>query len=205
MSPPPPPPPPPRVPLRVPSHTERVPLRVPVAFHSTHVASTGVKELTHLDDRGRAHMVDVTGKTSSSREARASGTITLSKDAFRLITEGGRSSTKGDVLGVARVAGIMAAKHTPSLIPLCHSLSLSHASLEFELEEERCMVVATSCVRCVGVTGVEMEAMVALTTSLLTIYDMTKSAGKDHVISDIQLDAKSGGKSGDYVRDHVTK
>lgn len=150
-------------------------------------------------------MVDVGGKVPSSRMAKASGLISLSPQAFRLISHPysaslARKPSKGDVLGVARIAGIMAAKHTPSLIPLCHSLPLTHVAVDFDLCEEEFSVLAQVCVRCEGVTGVEMEALTAVTVTLLTIYDMTKSAGKGHVISKVQLDSKTGGKSSDYTR-----
>lgn len=170
---------------------------------------TDAAELTHINHKGHAHMVDVGGKMASSREAEASGRITLSPQAFHLIAQS--SVAKGDVLGVARVAGIMAAKSTPALIPLCHTLSLSHVAVDFDLCEEDCSVLASVCVRCQGVTGVEMEALTAVTVALLTIYDMTKAISKAHVISMVQLGRKSGGNSGDYVststgaRDVLTK
>ena len=170
------------------------------AAYST-VADDGVS-LTHLDSKGRAHMVDVGGKTPSSRAATASGCISLSPEAFQLITDPSSASlhSKGDVMGVARVAAIMAAKTTPTLIPLCHPLPLTHVAVTFDLLEEECMVVVHACVKCEGVTGVEMEALTAVSIALLTLYDMTKSAGKGHVISNIQLDSKQGGKSGQYSR-----
>ena len=147
-------------------------------------------------------MVDVGSKDPSAREANASGSIKLSPGAFQLITE--PSSTgrkgKGDVLGVARVAGIMAAKNTSKLIPLCHTISLTHVAVDFDLCESKKSVVVRVCVKCNGVTGVEMEAMTAVSIALLTIYDMTKSAGKNHVISKIQLDSKTGGKSDNFAR-----
>lgn len=146
-------------------------------------------------------MVDVGSKVPSSREASASGTISLSQKAFKLISQPTISnSSKGDVLGVARVAGIMAAKQTPTLIPLCHTLTLSHVTVDFDLHEADSSVLVHACVRCEGVTGVEMEALTAVTIALLTVYDMTKSAGKSHVISRVQLESKSGGRSGDYIR-----
>ena len=162
--------------------------------------STGTNDhLTHIDHKGHAHMVDVGSKVPSSREASASGVITLSRKAFNLIVQP-TVEGKGDVLGVARVAGIMAAKQTPSLIPLCHTLLLSHVMVDFDLQEADCSIVVRASVRCEGVTGVEMEALTAVTIALLTVYDMTKSAGKGHVISRVQLDGKSGGKSGCYRR-----
>lgn len=163
--------------------------------------------LTHLDRKGHAHMVDVGSKVPTCREARASGVITLSPRAFLLLSNTAQlqdssqeKPDKGDVLGVARVAGIMASKHTPSLIPLCHTVLLTHVAVDFDLCRETCSVVVRACVRCEGVTGVEMEALTAVAVTLLTIYDMTKSVDKGHVISDIQLESKSGGKSGSYDR-----
>lgn len=158
--------------------------------------------LTHFNSKGHAHMVDVGSKAATSREARASGVITLSPEAFLLLTHTHTQQrpSKGDVLGVARVAGIMAAKNTSSLIPLCHNVPLTHVTVEFNLCEESCCVEVRVRVKCEGVTGVEMEALTAVSITLLTIYDMTKSVGKEHVISDVQLDSKTGGKSGDYNR-----
>lgn len=157
--------------------------------------------LTHIDHKGHAQMVDVGSKVPSSREASASGVISLSQKAFQLISQPTASNpSKGDVLGVARLAGIMAAKQTPTLIPLCHTLLLSHVTVDFDLCKADCSVLVRACVRCEGVTGVEMEALTAVTIALLTVYDMTKSAGKGHVISRVQLESKSGGKSGDYIR-----
>ena len=162
----------------------------------------GDVSLTHLDSQGHAHMVDVCGKGASTREAVASGCITLNPKAFQLVVKpSATAQSKGDVLAVARVAAIMAAKNTPTLIPLCHTLSLSHVSVKFDLCEAHSEVFVSACVRCEGVTGVEMEALTAVTVALLTLYDMTKSAGKGHLISNIQLDTKRGGKSGEYVRE----
>ena len=159
-------------------------------------------QLTHFDNKGRAHMVDVGGKQPSNRQAKASGLISLSPEAFGLLTQppSPDKPSKGDVLAVARVAGIMAAKCTPALIPLCHTLSLQHVAVEFEVCEQQCSLLASAQVQCHGVTGVEMEALTAVTVALLTVYDMTKSAGKGHVISNIQLDSKMGGVSGVYSR-----
>jgi len=173
-------------------------------------------ELSHIDRDGKARMVDVTGKMSSQREARASGHITLSPEAFELVLKNSASQEsagisftsggKGDVMGVARLAGIMAAKNTHHMIPLCHALLLTHISVDFDLCAAQHYVTVRACVRCEGVTGVEMEALTAVGVALLTVYDMTKAASKASVISDIQLDSKTGGKSGTYrrLRDHVT-
>lgn len=150
--------------------------------------------LTHLDEHGAAHMVDVSTKSVTTREAGARGTITLSAEALFAIGAG--TAKKGDVLAVARVAGIMAAKQVPSLIPLCHALSLSSATLDFEIGSDR--ITATAIVACAGQTGVEMEALTAVSISLLTIYDMVKALDRTMTISDIRLIEKRGGKSGDW-------
>lgn len=150
--------------------------------------------LTHLDDNGAAHMVDVSGKAETVREAIAEGRITMSAQALSAIREG--SVKKGDVLATARIAGIMAAKKTAELIPLCHPLMLSKVSVDFHFETGG--IRATALVRLTGQTGVEMEAMTAVSVALLTIYDMGKALDKGMVISDIRLLSKSGGKSGDW-------
>ena len=145
-------------------------------------------------------MVDVSQKDSTNRAARASGKITLTQPAFELVS-GQTESRKGSVLTVAQIAGIMAAKNTHSLIPLCHNIALSHVSVTFDLQPESRSVCVCAGVRSVGVTGVEMEALAAVAIALLTVYDMTKSVSHDHVISDVRLDEKTGGKSGHYSRD----
>ena len=146
-------------------------------------------------------MVDVGDKGVTQRFARARGTIELTPPAYLLVKETQRS-TKGSVLGVAQLAGIMAAKQTAHLIPLCHSLALAHVSVDFELCEERCAVSVEVGVRCDGKTGVEMEALTAASVALLTIYDMTKSLSHAHVISGVKLVEKFGGRSGHFVADH---
>ncbi len=151
-------------------------------------------KLTHLDDSGAAHMVDVSAKDDTVREATAEGRITMSADALAAIREG--SAKKGDVLATARIAGIMAAKKTPELIPLCHPLMLSKVSVDFAFEDDGILV--TTLVRLTGQTGVEMEAMTAASVALLTIYDMAKALDKGMVISGVRLLSKSGGKSGDW-------
>lgn len=157
-------------------------------------------ELTHVDEQGRARMVDVSRKEETEREAVARGRITMQPETFRLIQS--HQMAKGDALGVARVAGIMAAKQTPALIPLCHPLQLTQVEVSFEpLEGEQGFEI-TSRVKCVGKTGVEMEALTALAVAALTIYDMCKAADREMVISEICLMKKSGGKSGDFVRTH---
>ena len=153
-----------------------------------------MSKLTHLDDTGAAHMVDVSAKADSVREAVAEGRITMSAEALAAIREG--SAKKGDVLATARIAGIMAAKKTSELIPLCHPLMLSKVSVDFAFEDDGIRV--TALVRLTGQTGVEMEAMTAVSVALLTIYDMAKALDKGMVISGIRLLSKSGGKSGDW-------
>ena len=153
-------------------------------------------KLTHLDESGAAHMVDVSAKTDTVREALAEGRIEMSAEALQAIVDG--SAKKGDVLATARIAGIMAAKKTSELIPLCHPLLLSKIAVDFSFEPDA--IRATARVRLTGQTGVEMEAMTAVSVALLTIYDMAKALDKAMTISDIRLLTKSGGKSGDWVR-----
>jgi cyclic pyranopterin phosphate synthase len=153
-------------------------------------------ELTHLDSAGAARMVDVSAKRDTVRTARASGVISMSAEALAAIRDG--ASKKGDVIAVARIAGIMAAKKTSEMIPLCHPLALSSVALEFELDELRVIVTATA--KTTGPTGVEMEALTAVTVALLTVYDMAKAIDKGMVISGISLLTKTGGKSGDWAR-----
>lgn len=150
--------------------------------------------LTHIDDKGAAHMVDVSGKAETARQAVATGRIDMNGEAARAISEG--SAKKGDVLAVARVAGIMAAKKTSDLIPLCHPLPISKIALDLEADDQG--VIATATVRTRGQTGVEMEAMTAVSVALLTVYDMAKALDKGMIIRDIRLLEKSGGKSGDW-------
>jgi cyclic pyranopterin phosphate synthase len=153
-----------------------------------------MSKLTHLDDAGAAHMVNVGGKPATARRAVASGRITMSAEALAAIRAG--NAPKGDVLGTARLAGIMAAKRTGDLIPLCHPLGLEAVSVDFEYEAEGIRATATASLT--GKTGVEMEAMTAVSVALLTIYDMAKAIDKGMVIGDVRLIAKSGGKSGDW-------
>lgn len=151
-------------------------------------------ELTHLDGSGAAHMVDVSAKADTIREAVAEGRITMSADALAAIREG--NAKKGDVLAAARIAGIMAAKKTAELIPLCHPLMLTKVSVDFIFEDGGIRI--TALVRLTGQTGVEMEAMTAVSIALLTIYDMGKALDKTMVMSGIRLLSKNGGKSGDW-------
>ncbi len=155
-------------------------------------------KFTHFDKEGKAQMVDVSGKTPSVREAVASGSVHMKPETMRLIKEG--SIQKGDVLGVARIAGIMAAKKTSELIPMCHSLNLAHAAVDFSFNESAGTIDIKATIKITGQTGVEMEALVAVSSAALTVYDMCKSADKEMVISDIMLLEKRGGKSGEFKR-----
>ena len=151
-------------------------------------------DLTHLGADGAAHMVDVSAKADTAREAVAEGRITMSAEALEAVRAG--NIKKGDVLGTARIAGIMAAKKTSELIPLCHPLMLSKIAIAFEFEDHG--IRAEARVRLNGPTGVEMEALTAVSVALLTLYDMAKALDKSMVISDIRLLSKTGGKSGGW-------
>lgn len=151
---------------------------------------------THIDDNGNAVMVDVSEKIPTSRTAIACGTIAMSEACFRAVSE--KTAKKGDVLGVAQVAGIMATKRTADLIPLCHVLNLTKSQIDFKLYPERNEIEAFCTVRCDGKTGVEMEALTGVSTALLTVYDMCKAIDKRMSISNIHLLEKHGGKSGDF-------
>ena len=155
-------------------------------------------KLTHFDTTGNAIVVDVSEKPVTAREATAHGIITMNAEAFAAVREG--TAKKGDVLGVARIAAIMAAKRTSELIPLCHPLPLSKVAVEFALDEARQAVEAFCTVKTTGVTGVEMEALTGVSTALLTIYDMCKAVDKGMELGEIHLVKKSGGKSGLYLR-----
>ena len=157
-----------------------------------------MNELTHFDAAGNAMMVDVSAKPITARQAIACGTIIMNAEAFAAIQNG--TAKKGDVLGVARIAGIMAAKRTSELIPLCHPLPLTKVSIDFTLLPERQAVEATCTTKTTGVTGVEMEALTGVSTALLTIYDMCKAVDRSMELGEIHLVEKSGGKSGHYVR-----
>ncbi len=152
-------------------------------------------KLTHLDDAGRAAMVDVSAKAATIREAIAEGRIMMSAEALAAIRDG--AIKKGDVLATARIAGIMAAKKTSDLIPLCHPLALSKVSVDFQFEEGAIRV--TSMARLSGRTGVEMEALTAASVALLTLYDMAKAIDKGMILTGIRLLSKTGGKSGDWA------
>ena len=151
-------------------------------------------DLTHLDEHGNARMVDVGGKSETARVAIASGRIRMTREALAAIREG--DVPKGDVLAAARIAGIMAAKKTAELIPLCHPLALDSVGVDFAFEEDGVRAIATASLT--GRTGVEMEAMTACSIALLTIYDMAKAIDKGMVIEDVRLIEKRGGKSGTW-------
>ena len=154
-------------------------------------------DLTHFNEQGRARMVDVTDKAVTHRTATAAGEIHVSPDTMAHIKAG--TLKKGDVLAVAQVAGIQAAKHNWELIPMCHPLPLTGIDITFSLSDEPCMVEIRATVTCTGVTGVEIEALAAVSVAALTIYDMCKAVQKDMRITDIRLLEKSGGKSGNYL------
>jgi cyclic pyranopterin phosphate synthase len=157
--------------------------------------------LTHFDEQGQAHMVDVAAKAATHRVAVASGRIEMLAATFAIIQSG--NVKKGDVLGVARIAGIQAAKKTSDLIPLCHPLALTRVAVDFELQAARgsapAAVVCTATVETVGPTGVEMEALTAVNVALLTVYDMCKAVDRGMTITGVKLLEKHGGKSGSYV------
>ena len=156
------------------------------------------KDFTHFNEEGRAKMVDVGEKPESRRTAVAAGRVLVSPETFALIRSGGMK--KGDVLTVAQVAGVMGAKRTPDLIPMCHPVIVDGIDLSLHLDEERCSVEIEATVSCDGRTGVEMEALTAVSAAALTVYDMCKAVQKDMVISDIRLLKKSGGVHGDFTR-----
>ena len=157
------------------------------------------QKLTHFDERGQAVMVDVTAKAETDRTAVAKGRIRMSEETLRVIREG--TAAKGDVLGVARIAGIMAAKRTGELIPMCHPLSLGRCTVEFRILEAEQAVEAVCTASLRGQTGVEMEALTGVSVALLTVYDMCKAIDKRMEITDIYLAKKTGGKSGVFVND----
>lgn len=158
-------------------------------------------DFTHFNDQGRATMVDVREKEPSYRTAVATARVLVNQTVFSLIRNGGVK--KGDVLTVAQVAGIMAAKHTPDLIPMCHPIVLDGIDLEMSLSEEELSVEIKATVSCSGKTGVEMEALTAASAAALTVYDMCKAVQKDIVITEIKLMNKSGGVHGDYHREEA--
>ena len=156
-------------------------------------------DFTHFDESGRAKMVDVSEKEISCRTAVAAGRVLVSRQTFDLIRSGGMK--KGDVLTVAQLAGIMGAKRTPDLIPMCHPIQIDGVKVWLELDENRLSVEIRASVTCTGRTGVEMEALTAVSAAALTVYDMCKAVQKDMVIADIRLVSKTGGSHGDYNRE----
>ncbi len=158
-----------------------------------------MSELTHFDECGQAHMVNVGEKAETHRKAVASGRISMAPATFELIASG--SAKKGDVLGIARVAAIMASKRTADLVPLCHPIGLTRVAVEFELDQVQNAVECRATCECYGKTGVEMEALTAVQVGLLTIYDMCKAVDRGMVMSDIRLLEKDGGKTGRWTAD----
>ena len=156
-------------------------------------------DFTHFNDQGRARMVDVGEKDVTHREAVAAARVLVNRETFDLIRSGGVK--KGDVLTVAQVAGIMGAKRTPELIPMCHPVQISGVDLKLALDEARCSVEITASVRCDGRTGVEMEALTAVSAAALTVYDMCKAVQRDMVITDVRLLSKTGGIHGTFQRE----
>jgi len=153
--------------------------------------------LTHFDAEGQAHMVDVAAKAATHRIAVAEGRIVMNLATLAIILAG--TAKKGDVLGIARVAGIMAAKKTSDLIPLCHPLALTRVAIDFQADEKACAIACRATVETVGQTGVEMEALTAAQIALLTIYDMCKAVDRGMTITDLRVVEKHGGKSGSFV------
>jgi len=158
-----------------------------------------LSELTHFDDEGRARMVDVTAKSETVRVATARGAVRMKPSTLEMIEQG--RVAKGDVLAVAQVAGIMAAKRTPDLIPMCHPLAITGVDMRLELNREESSVEISATVRLAGRTGVEMEALTAVSVAALTVYDMCKAVDRGMVIDQICLMHKSGGKSGEFHRE----
>ncbi|RYU60825.1 cyclic pyranopterin monophosphate synthase MoaC [Methylolobus aquaticus] len=154
--------------------------------------------LTHFNEAGAAHMVDVGAKNATERVAIAEGYIGMAPETMRLIVDGGHR--KGDVLGIARIAGIMASKRTADLVPLCHPLALTHVGIDFDTDGVASRVHCRATVKTVGPTGVEIEALTAVQIALLTIYDMCKAVDRGMVIENVQLVEKSGGRSGRWSR-----
>lgn len=154
-------------------------------------------DFSHFNDYGHAKMVDVSAKNDTVRTAIAAGRVRVNAETFELIKTGGMK--KGDVLGTAQIAGIMGAKKTPDIIPMCHPIMLSGVDIEFTMNEELCSVDILVTAKCTGATGVEMEALTAVSVACLTVYDMCKAVQKDMQITDIRLLRKTGGKSGDFI------
>jgi len=179
-------------------HEQSVKLR---SYDGAHLAfgntMTTTSALTHFDAQGQAHMVDVAAKATTHRIAVAQGRIIMHPATLAIILQG--TAKKGDVLGIARIAGIMAAKKTSDLIPLCHPLALTRVAVEFNADEEASCILCSAAVETVGQTGVEMEALTAVQLALLTIYDMCKAVDRGMTITDVKLLEKHGGKSGTFI------
>ena len=158
-----------------------------------------MEDFTHFNEEGRARMVDVSEKAPTVRKATAACRVLVNEHTFSLILSGGMK--KGDVLTTAQIAGIMGAKRTPDIIPMCHPIALTGVDLDLRLNEEACAVDITATAQCTGATGVEMEAMTAASVAALTVYDMCKAVQRDIVIDRVRLLEKSGGKSGHFVRE----
>ena len=160
-----------------------------------------MEDFTHFNESGRARMVDVSDKAETARTAVAFGRVLVNANTFALIRSGGLK--KGDVLTTAQIGGIMGAKRTADLIPMCHNITLSGVDIDFRLNEQDLAVEITATAKCAGQTGVEMEALTAVSVAALTVYDMCKAVQRDMVIDRICLLRKSGGKSGDFIREEV--
>lgn len=158
-----------------------------------------MSDFSHFNENGRARMVDVSAKADTKRTAVAAGRVRVNRETFDLIRSGGLK--KGDVLTTAQIGGVMGAKRTSELIPMCHPILISGVDLDFRMNEEALAVEITATVSCTGATGVEMEALTAVSVAALTVYDMCKAVQRDIVIDQIRLLRKSGGKSGDFVRE----
>ncbi|MDP3087965.1 MAG: cyclic pyranopterin monophosphate synthase MoaC [Methylotenera sp.] len=161
------------------------------------------RKLTHFDNSGQAHMVDVGDKAVTRRIAVASGVISMQATTLQLIKNG--DAKKGDVLGIARIAAIQGSKRTSDLIPLCHPISLTKVAVTFDVDEKNTSVICTATTETIGQTGVEMEALTAVSVGLLTIYDMCKAADRGMIISSIKLLEKHGGKSGDWIAELIAR
>ena len=162
-----------------------------------------MEDFTHFNEHGRARMVDVSEKAETTRTAVARGQVLVNRDTFDLIRSGGLK--KGDVLTTAQLGGIMGAKRTAELIPMCHNITLSGVDIDFTMNEATLAVEITATVKCAGKTGVEMEALTAVSIAALTVYDMCKAVQKDMVITDVRLLDKTGGIHGDYHREEETQ
>jgi len=161
------------------------------------------QSLTHFDNSGQAHMVDVGGKAVTRRIAVASGVISMQSSTLQLIKKG--DAKKGDVLGIARIAAIQGSKNTSDLIPLCHPISLTKVTVTFDVDEKNTSVICTATTETIGQTGVEMEALTAVSVGLLTIYDMCKAVDRGMIIGEIKLLEKRGGKSGDWIAESIDR